>query len=60
MGMIFTDNVTNDAGRFFVRPVVGVAEFVHGKENPAMYGFKTVAYIRNRPTHNDTQGVFQI
>ena len=39
MRMVFADDVTDDAGRLFVRLVVVVTELAHGEKYAPVYGF---------------------
>ena len=60
VGMVFSDHVPHNAGRFFVGPVKGVPHLVHGKEDPAMNGLEPVADVGQGPSNNDAHGIFEI
>ena len=46
MGMVLTDDVTDNASRFLVRLVVVVVQFVHGEQDPPVNRFKAVPHVR--------------
>ena len=60
MGMVFTDDVTDHTGRFFIRLVPVVTQFAHGEQYAPVYGLKPVTHIRQGTPHDDTHGVVQI
>ena len=60
VGMVFTDDITDDAGALAVGPVPVVAALAHGEEYAAVHGFEPVAHVRQGPADNDAEGVFQI
>ena len=60
VGMIFTQDFTDDTGRFLVRPVRSHARFLHGIQDAAVYGFQAVPHVRQGPLHNDAHGVIDI
>ena len=60
MGMILTYNVTDDACRLLVRPVVDVSELGHGVQNAPVHGLQTISGVRNGTADNDRKGIFQI
>ncbi|VTR65876.1 putative Val start codon [Desulfosarcina cetonica] len=60
VGVVLTDHVTDDAGRFLVGFVVIVLELPHGVKHAAMDGFESVAHIGKRPADNHAHGVIQV
>jgi hypothetical protein len=48
--------MTNNVGDFVVSAVLF---FPHGVEDPALYRFKTVLNVRDRPFENYIRGIFQ-
>ncbi len=60
MRMVFTDDITDDAGGFFIRFVPVVSQLVHGKENPAMYRLEAVPNIRKGSADDDAHGIIEI
>jgi len=46
MGMVLTDDVTDNASRFLVRLVVVVVQFIHGEQDPPVNRFKAVSHVR--------------
>ncbi len=60
MRMVFTNHITDHACRFLVGFIPVVAQFRHGVENPPVHGFKSVPYIRQRPTHDHAHRVIEI
>ena len=60
VGMVFTDDIPDDAGALAVGPVPVVAPFAHGEEYPPVHRFKAVPHVRQGPADNDAQGVFQV
>ncbi len=60
MGVIFTDDITDDAGRFLVGLVPVVAEFAHGVQHAAVNRFQTVAHVRQGAANDHAHRVIQI
>ena len=60
MGMVFTYDVTNDASRLLVRPVVDVAELGHGVQYTPMHRFETISGVGNGSSYDDRKGIFEI
>jgi hypothetical protein len=58
--MIFTDRIADDAGRFFIRLIVGVPKFIHRPQHPPVDGFKPIPDIRKCSADNDRHGVVEI
>ena len=56
VGMVFTDDIPDDAGALAVGPVPVVAPFAHGEEYPAVHGFEPVPHVRQGPADNDARG----
>ena len=59
-GVVFTDDVAHNTRGFFMRPVVGVAEIVHGEQNPPVHRFQTIAYVRYGAPDDDAERIFQV
>ena len=53
VGMVFTNDVTDDAGGLFIRSVKRIGQVVHGVEDAPVHGFESVAHIRDGPTDDD-------
>ena len=60
MGVVLTQHVTHAGGALLKGLVGGQAAFVHGVQNPAVYGFQTVPHVRQGSAHNDAHGVLNI
>ena len=60
VGVVFTDDVADDAGALAVGPVIVVAALAHGEENAAVHRLEAVAHVRQGPADDDGQGVLQI
>ena len=60
MRMVFTDHVTDDAGRFAVRLVPVIAVLVHRIENAPVHRLETVTRIRQGPADDHAHGVIEI
>ena len=60
MRMVFTDDVTDHAGRLLVRLVVYVAQLVHREQHAPMHGFQTITHIRQGAPHDHAHGVIEI
>jgi hypothetical protein len=56
----FTKHLTHDTGTFPGRLVIVHAHFIHGVEDPAVYGFKSVSYIWEGSSYDHTHGVVDI
>ncbi len=60
MRMIFTDDVTHNAGGLLVRPVIGIGQLGLRKKNAPVHGLQAVAGIGNGTPDDDRQRIFQI
>ncbi len=60
MRMVFTDDVTDHAGRLLVGLGVVVAELPHRMQDAAMHRLQAIAHIRQCATHDDAHRVVQI
>ncbi len=60
MGVILTDDVTDDTRGFLIRLVVVVGEDIHREQHPAMHRLQAVPHIGQRPADDDTHCVSQI
>jgi hypothetical protein len=60
MGVVFTNHITHDTRRLFVRPIPVVVEFVHGKEHAAVNRLESIARIRQSPADDHAHGVIEV
>ena len=60
MGVVFAEDVTDDAGALPIGAVRGEPQFLHGIENPALNRFQAVAGIGQCPAHDHAHGVFEV
>ena len=60
MGMIFTDDIAHDTGRFFVRLVPVVFQLPHCKQDASVDRLHPVANFRQRPSDDHTHGIIEI
>ena len=60
MGMIFTEDFTNDAGALFIRRVMPHTQVIHRKKYAAVYGLEAVTYIRQGAGNDNAHGVIQV
>ena len=60
MRMVFTDDVTDHAGRLLVGLVEVIAQLAHGVQNTPMDGFQTVSNIRQRAADDNAHRVVKI
>ena len=60
VGMVFTEDIPDDAGAFAVWPVWGEPQFLHRVEDPALHRFQAVAGIGQGPSHDHAHGVFEV
>jgi hypothetical protein len=60
MGMVFTYNVTNHAGGFFIGFVVVIAQVPHGEQNPPVNGLQSVTNVGKGSSDDHTHGVIKI
>ena len=58
--MVFTDNITDHTGRFFVRLVPVVAQFGHGEQHPPVHRLEAIPNVRQGPPHDDAHGVIEV
>ena len=58
--MVFTDHVTDDAGRLDVFLVRRVPLLIHRIQDAAVDGLQTVARVRQRPRHDHAHGVIEV
>ena len=60
VGVVLTDHVADDAGRFLVRLVPVVAHVVHGEEAAPVHRLQPVAHVGERPADDDAHGVVHV
>ncbi len=60
VGMIFADDIADDAGRLLVGLVPGRPRLVHGIEDAAVDGLEAVLDIGDGPADDDAHGVIQV
>ena len=60
VGVVFTDDVADDAGALAVGPVIVVARLGHGEEDAAVHRLEAVAHVGQGPADDDGKGVFEI
>ncbi len=60
VGMVFTDDIADDASRLPVGLIPLVAVLVHGVEDAAVDGLQTVANIRQRSRHDNAHRVVEV
>ena len=60
MGVIFTDDIADDARRLAEWFVILIAVLMHRIENTAVHGLEAVAHIGQRPAHDHAHGVVEI
>ena len=58
--VIFTENITDDAGGFTERAVIVITVFKHGINNAAVHRFQSVADIRQRAGNNYAHCVIKV
>ena len=60
MRMVFTHHLTNCAGRFAVRFIVGKTAFMHGIQDATMNRLKTISHIRQRTADNNRHRIREV
>jgi len=60
VGVIFTDDVADDARRLAVRLVPVIAVLLHRVEDAPMHGLEPVAHVGKRARHDHAHGVIEI
>ena len=60
VGMVFTDDVADHAGRLAIRPVPFVALLVHRIQDAAVHRLEAVAHVGQRPRHDHAHGVIEV
>jgi hypothetical protein len=60
MGVVFTDDITGNSGRFLVGFVPVIAEFIHRVEDATMDRFQAVPHVGEGPADDDTHGIVHI
>ncbi len=60
MRMVFTDNITDHTGRFFVGFIIVIAHVVHGVQAAAVNRFEPVAHVRQSPADDDRHGIIHV
>ena len=58
--MVFTDNVTDHTGRFFVGLVPVVVQLAHGEQHPTVHRLEAVTYVRQGPPDDHAHGVIEV
>ena len=60
MGVVFTHDVADDAGRLFIGATGTVAAFPHAVEHAAVHRFEAVAHVGQSATDDHTHGVVEV
>ena len=60
VGVVLTDDVTDDARRFLVRTVVTVGQLVLGVHDAPVHGLEAVARVGDGAPDDDRKGILQI
>ena len=60
MGVVLTKHITDTGSRLFKGFVRGQAAFVHGVQDPAMYGLQAVTNVGKGTANDDAHGVLDI
>ena len=60
MGMVITHDLTDNLGRFPVRPIRGEPHFVHPVQNPSMDRLEAVPHIGQCAPDDHAHGVIHI
>ena len=60
VGVVFTDHVTHDTGRFFIRAVPVVVQLVHRKQHATVNGFQAVPGIGQGTPDDHAHGVIEV
>ena len=58
--VVFTDHITNNTRRLFVRLIPVIAENVHSVQHAAVYRLKTIPDIRQSPPDNYAHRIIQV
>ena len=58
--VVFTNHVTDDTGRLFVRPVPVVVELVHGEQHAPVHRLEAVPGVRQRAAYDHAHGVIEV
>ena len=58
--MVFTDDISDDSGRFLVWTIVGIGKLVHSEQYPAVDWLKTVPHIRYGPPDDNAHGIIKV
>jgi len=58
--VIFTDHVTDHAGRLFVSFVPVIPQHIHRIKHAAMHRFQAITDVRQRTSYDDTHGIVQV
>ena len=60
MRVVFTNHVTDDTSRFFIRLVVIVAQLVHGVQDASVHGFQAITRVGQSAAHNHAHRVIEV
>ena len=60
MWVVFTDDVADYPGGFFVRLVIIVAKHIHRVEHTTVDRFQTITHVGQGAADDDAHGVFEI
>ena len=60
MGVVFTNDISDNAGGFFIGPVVIVPKLMHGIKDAPVNGLKPVPNIWKGPSDDYAHGVIEI
>ncbi len=60
VGMVLTQYLTDNSGRFLMRLVGGITQFRHTKKNTAVHRLKAVTHVGQRPRNNNRHRVIDV
>jgi len=60
VGVVFAYDITHDACRFLVRPVMRVAQILHGVQDASVHRLEPVPGVRYGPADDDAHGVIKV
>ena len=58
--VVFTQHLSHDAGRFFVRFIVAHAQLAHAIEHTPMHGLEAIAHIGQSPGDDDRHRIIDV
>ena len=60
MRVVFTDHISDDSGRLFIRLIPVVVELIHRKEHSPVHGLQAIAHVGQCSPYDNAHSVVHV